>query len=57
LLQADYNIQGNNSGDPVHVRKTRIPLKNGSYLIYGTAHMHTTLYGQVEFNINLTKYF
>jgi hypothetical protein len=61
LLQAEHTIPENNSSDPVHVQKASIPMKKSGYLIYSTAHMHTgvvnaTLYGQVEFNINLTKF-
>ncbi|XP_073225596.1 uncharacterized protein [Cicer arietinum] len=49
--QAMYIIPENNSGDPFHVQKANIPMDKGSYLIYGTAHMHSgvvnaTLYAQ-----------
>jgi hypothetical protein len=61
LLQAEYTIPENNSSDSFHVQKASIPMEKCGYLIYSTAHMHTgvvnaTLYGQVEFNINLTKF-
>jgi hypothetical protein len=61
MLQAEYTILENNSGDLFHVQKASIPMKKGGYLIYGTAHMHTgvvnaTLYGQVKFNINLNEF-
>ncbi|RZC16172.1 hypothetical protein D0Y65_009447 [Glycine soja] len=48
---AEYTIPAGGGGDSPHVQKANIPMENGGYLIYGTAHMHSgvvnaTLYGQ-----------
>ncbi|XP_020233565.1 uncharacterized protein LOC109813729 [Cajanus cajan] len=49
--QVEYTIPRIHDSDSPNVKRANIPMENGGYLIYGTAHMHTgvvnaTLYGQ-----------